>query len=322
MRKSILLVVFLTTLLASFLVSGCGKSYQFTGDYEADRAGFESDLRREGPHLEAENPSLTLPVGVDEISYPSGNLHLKAWVTSDPGDGLKRPAFVFLHGGFYFDESDFTVTNEEAFYLDFITMTPMLRSENGNEGSFEYFLGEVDDAVSAGKYLAALPYVDPDNIYLYGYSAGGSLATLVSMIEDNPYKAIVTAGASYGTEDYFKPRALACPFKYNADEIHIRSAYDYADNIKVPVTAYVGGGDENVLPLAQVFQEHVSAFDVPYTLEILEGDHSSSEYEAFYRALFQFYETVIDDYMEKGIVSEEDFTEGPLEGDPDPNQTA
>lgn len=62
----------------------------------------------------------------------------------------------------------------------------MVRGENGNPGHFEFFYGEAEDAVAAGRYLATLPRVDPKRIYITGHSAGGTLALLAAMLP-SPY---------------------------------------------------------------------------------------------------------------------------------------
>jgi DNA-binding CsgD family transcriptional regulator len=65
---------------------------------------------------------------------------------------------------------------------------PMLRGENGNPGTYESFLGEVDDAIAAGRFVTSLPNVDGANVFVAGHSVGGVLTCLVSMLP-SPYKA-------------------------------------------------------------------------------------------------------------------------------------
>ena len=69
------------------------------------------------------------PAGVTEITYSSGNLGLKAWVNQPEADNARRPAVLFLHGGFAFDLEDWEMAQP---FRDagFVVMTPMLRGEN------------------------------------------------------------------------------------------------------------------------------------------------------------------------------------------------
>ena len=52
--------------------------------------------------------------------------------------------------------------------------------KNNNPGKFEMFYGEIEDLEEARKYVASLPYVDPNRIYLVGHSTGGTKAVLLS----------------------------------------------------------------------------------------------------------------------------------------------
>ena len=78
----------------------------------------------------------TPPNGVREVFYPSENLQLKAWLSEDPSDGRRRPAVVYLHGGFSFAGIDW---NDGRPFIDagYVLMMPMLRGENGNLASLK-----------------------------------------------------------------------------------------------------------------------------------------------------------------------------------------
>ena len=61
------------------------------------------------------------------------------------------------------------------------------------QASREGFLGEVDDILAATDHLAALPYVDAEQIYLGGHSTGGTMVMLVGECSDR-YRAIFALG--------------------------------------------------------------------------------------------------------------------------------
>ncbi len=294
--------IFASILLCSLLLVGCSsgntskgdstsKSNIFSGSYEKDIQTFKSSFVKKAPSID-EYENSTPPPYASEIEYESDGLKLKAWVLNDPNDGYKYPAVVLMHGGFSFDEGDWYVAED---YIDrgYVVMTPMVRGENGNPGNFEYFYGEVKDCIAAGKYLASLPYVDENNVFLMGHSAGGSLGVLASLT-DSPYKAIATNGASYGTEIYFEQRKERIPFKYNKDEIHIRSSYEYANSIKAPVYSFVGKDDIGVMYLSEEFEKQAKKFNAPYKLIPIDGDHNESLDEAI-----QLSADIFDSYVEK-----------------------
>src|SRR4051812_28011461 len=69
------------------------------------RKGLATKLRVRGP---APQPyrNVKPPAGVREVAFESGELRLKGWLSGDANDGKKRPAVVFLHGGWAFDDGD------------------------------------------------------------------------------------------------------------------------------------------------------------------------------------------------------------------------
>jgi acetyl esterase/lipase len=82
-----------------------------------------------------------------------------------------------------------------------VEMYPSLRGGNANPGSKERFYGEVNDVLSARKYLASRADVDPNRIYLGGHSTGGTLALLVSEDSDL-FRAVFSFGPVSDPRDY------------------------------------------------------------------------------------------------------------------------
>jgi dipeptidyl aminopeptidase/acylaminoacyl peptidase len=192
MRGSLRIVALLMS------VVGCGTGSEPSGrpasrestapteDLATARKGFITNLKVKGPAPQPygnDDP----PAGVTEVEYTSGDLKLKGWLSDDPGDGKKRPAVVYLHGGWSFGDGDWQDAEPFA-KAGYILFMPMLRAENGNPGTYESFLGEVDDAIAAGRFVATLPGVDGGNVFVVGHSVGGVLTCLVSMLP-SPYKA-------------------------------------------------------------------------------------------------------------------------------------
>ena len=158
------------------------------------RENVSTNLTRKIAAPQSGDTSLAAPQGAKLVNYASGDLQLKAWVSEDPNDQQKHPAVVFLHGGFALGEQDWQVLQP---FRDagFVVMTPSLRGENGNPGNFEFFYGEVDDAIAAGNYLAQLPYVDSDKIFVTGHSIGGRIVAMVG-VSESVYRAAVAYSPS------------------------------------------------------------------------------------------------------------------------------
>ncbi len=62
----------------------------------------------------------------------------------------------------------------------FVVMVPTWRGEHDNPGSFEFFWGEVEDALYAIHFLRKRSYVDPSRIYMMGHREGGTLTLLTT----------------------------------------------------------------------------------------------------------------------------------------------
>ena len=143
-------------------------------DYSATRQRFHTRLVRVGASPQREVFTLRPPDYVEEVTYPSGDLHLKAWISGHGQTDEKLPAVLFLHGGFEFGAADWDMALP-YWEAGFVVMAPMLRGENGQHGTFSFLYNEVDDVLAAAEYLANRPEVDSTRIYLAGHSAGGTL---------------------------------------------------------------------------------------------------------------------------------------------------
>jgi dipeptidyl aminopeptidase/acylaminoacyl peptidase len=258
-------------------------------DLTAARAGHQTKLTHRGPSPQPYGFDRT-PRDVLTHPFTSGRIPLKAWITADPQDGKKHAAVVYVHGGFAFGKPDFDETQP---YRDagFVVMTPTLRGENGNPGDFEWFYGEVDDVIAAGRYLASLPYVDPKKIYLAGHSSGGAITILVAVCANQPYAAATPIGG-YVTMDEFAKHGAATrvmPFDTgDATEMRLRSAIHYAAFQSCPVMFFVGEDDK---PAHLQLDDYISrATRAGHECEKVEigGTHLTSRFEAIKRSADYF----------------------------------
>lgn len=190
------------------------------------------------------------------VKYPSPAGELAAYVSYPPADGKKRPAVIWIFGGFGngIDDTAWKKASPEndqsasAFrQAGLVLMFPSLRGGNKNPGVIEGFYGEVEDVLAARAYLAKQPFVDPQRIYLGGHSTGGTLVLLVAESTDQ-FRAIfafgpVTDPASYG-EEYLPYDRL------NAKEAGLRAPVKWLDLIQNPTFILEGSqGNAFHLPL-------------------------------------------------------------------------
>ena len=238
--------------------------------YLARRAALSED-RQNFPspqHWEDESP----PPGVQEIHYSSEGRTLKAWYRAPTRP--RTPALVYLHGGFAFGATDYTDL-EPFLNDDWAILTPTFRGENGNPGSFEMYLGEVEDAANAIRWIASQPNVDPNRIYLFGHSSGGVIASLISLVPDLPVAMTGSSGGLYPEEMFLNHWSDIAPFNVLSRESRrVRVLHPNIGQMVRGHVAYVAKEDM-IFPFSQEIgevQPKTSLLNIRYT----DGDHISS----------------------------------------------
>lgn len=235
------------------------------------RATHQTRLTKQAPSPQAYEES-SPPPGVQAVTYPSGNLVLKAWYAK-PAQPGRHPALVYFHGGYAFGAEDFEVVR--SFHeAGFAVMTPMLRGENGNPGWHEHYYGELDDAEAAIRWIKQQPEVDAARVVTFGHSAGGVLSIIVSFNEANALLLTGSAGGMYD-DSVFVGRSSELPFNTTSRiERGLRSPALNAGFITIPHVAYVGSEDPLVIKGAKLAAKRAGEKNAPLTIEILTGDHS------------------------------------------------
>ena len=291
MRRSPCMVVILL-----LIATGCRPASKPTGQptpgmplVEADnlagaRKGFVTKLRARGPAPQSyrnERP----PVGVKEVEFTSGDLKLKGWLSAGANDGQKRPAAVYLHGGWAFGDGDWEDAEPFA-KAGFVLFMPTLRGENGNPGNYESFLGEVDDAIAAGRFVASLPNVDGANVFVAGHSVGGVLTCLVSMLP-SPYKAAAAFEGYVEMESWVAGSPDDhVPYDRNSrEEVRVRNPMAFAGSIRCPLRLYVGEGGREVNALLAARARRAGK---DCQLVVVKGDHQEMVAPAVQQAIVWF----------------------------------
>ncbi|MBC8868493.1 MAG: alpha/beta fold hydrolase [Planctomycetes bacterium] len=239
-------------------------------DYADVRRSFRTDLVQRGAPPQEWEP-LSTPDGAKRIDYRSGNLTLAAFVDPPLSDDSERPGLLFLHGGFAYGDGDWEMAQP---YRDagYVVMTPTLRGENGQSGKFTLYFDEVGDVLAAADALAALPYVDDEQIFVAGHSAGGSLAALAAMASDR-FRA---AASLSGCMDQ-RLNADIAPFRQSDErEFQVRSPRYYASSFKCPTRLYVGSQEILLASSAEGTATRARKAGLDVQAQRIPGDHFTS----------------------------------------------
>ena len=207
------------------------------------RKGFRTKPNHEKTPVEpvAEPPQKIFQI----VHYESQPGSLAAYLTPDPKDGKKHPAIIWITGGdcnsigdvWSKQDQNNNQTADAYRKAGIIMMFPSMRGGNTNPGVKEGFMGEVDDVIAAGDFLAKQKYVDPKRIYLGGHSTGGTLVMLVSECTEK-FRAVFSFGPVSDVRGY---DAEYIPFdNSNPLEFELRSPRRWLTSIKSPTFVFEG----------------------------------------------------------------------------------
>jgi dipeptidyl aminopeptidase/acylaminoacyl peptidase len=277
-------LLFAAVVLAGVVCATAKAQVAYQPPKARDLAGYRKEnptvLTRHGPPPAIWQSSRPLhkPDDVDEVTYQSDGLNLKAWLSHIPADGKIHPAVVFCHGGFWFGDEDWSVLKP---FLDagYIVMAPRVRGENGNSGEFQCFYGEVDDIVAAGNFLASQNGVEKSHLFVSGHSAGGTLAAMAVM-KDNPFVLSAPIGADLDIRSIAKStsdrqRQLIVFDPTNIHELESRSAVLFTASLRKPIVLFCGEQDAGIRSAKQ-FMTLAHGFHKNAVVDPVPGDHYQS----------------------------------------------
>lgn len=265
------------------------------------KANWATKLLRLGPAPRNGAPPVA-PGGVRRVRYPSPVGELPGWLVWPSSEGARVPVVVFAHADFTFDgkEMDAAVPFLQQRIAVFF---PTWRGERDNPGSFEMFLGEVDDLAAAVQAAALIPGADPSQIYVIGHGAGGQLAALLSLHDDVKVAGTASVGALFRTEDLLYWRKVA-PFDADdAVELRMRLLYPNLADMKLSHIAYVGEDDTTSGKAVHAFTAEGRRFGAPLRVVTVKGDETTS----LRPALMQFIDAVKNaDFPQRGYAAASD----------------
>jgi dipeptidyl aminopeptidase/acylaminoacyl peptidase len=251
-----------------------------TQNYADARKEFATKLLTKGPapfqdHCLDSAP----PEGASEVRYKSDSLELKAWINSPAKPSTQKlQAVLFLHGGFCLDSDHWNVAKP---FRDagFIVMIPTMRGENGQPGNYSQNYDEVDDVLSAAKYLRDLPFIDPTHLYIAGHSIGASL-TLLSAEASTLFRAAASFSGSPDAVGYTRFAVYTgnpVPFDFrDKRELQLRSARVYAGSFKCPVRMYYGSDEEHFEISSKATAEIARSHHLDVQALKVDGGHNTA----------------------------------------------
>lgn len=276
--------------LALIICGGCiGVFVYFTGSEASPspvplmqaRSGFRTKLITpqnitDGP---APQPIGDLAQQWQLIRYNSPAGAMAAYLTRDPGDGQKRPAVIWAHGGFGGVGLETLEFEPASLFADagFVVMCPSWRGENDNPGKYEMFYGEVDDAVAAVEYVAKLQYVDPNRIYMVGHSTGGTI-TLLTVEATPKLRAAFSFGGAPDIGSIVRFGGIGygnTPFDWtDKKERRLRSAIDYIHHVRTPTFYFEGTLSDDYLDDARRMEKFAQKAGAPVKVFLVDDfDH-------------------------------------------------
>lgn len=245
------------------------------------RAQFHTKVIRDPRGIAHERPAPGTPGVFELVQYASSSGPLWAYVSA-PG-GERRPAMVWATGGFSnsIDDESLMVgppdndQSASAFHeAGIVLVKPSFRGGNDNPGRYEELYGEVDDFLAAVEYTRALPYVDPERVYIGGHSTGGTLVFLAAALSDR-FRAGFAFGPVGSPVAYGEALAPFDPVGISAQrEWEMRSPILFVGEVRRPLFLFEGteGNAESLLRLVKVAREvqaPIQGFVLPW------GDHFS-----------------------------------------------
>lgn len=243
--------------------------------FAAVRATHRTQLVRRGPSPQGYTVFAS-PPGVREVTYPSGSLSLKGWLAAPGVEALKTergfPVMVYLHGGFAADQTDLLAV--DAFReRGFAVFMPAYRGENGNPGHHEFAYGELDDVRAAITWVAQQPELDPQRVVVFGHSAGGMLAALLSLLDTPRVLDTGSTGGLYAAE-FFDQFEL--PFRDSEQERALRLFAPHVDQMKQAHLACVGAEDAYAAQILADLRRELGGQATPLAWLVVPGDHGSA----------------------------------------------
>lgn len=216
---------------------------------------------------------------VEEVWYRSEPFDVHGWLVKPPDFDPQReyPLMLAIHGGPHgMYNGGFNFAFQEHASNDYLVLYTNPRGSTGygtefaNAINHDYPGVDMQDLMRGVDVMLERPYVDEDNLFVYGCSGGGILTTYIVGNTDRFTAAsancpIVNWMSAMGTSDAIGyTRTFAEPFWEDPTEWIDRSSIFYVGNVTTPTMLMTGENDLRT-PMGQTeeYYQALQYLDVP-----------------------------------------------------------
>jgi len=241
-------------------VSNDPKDHPAARDFQRD---IEAKAKADARYAEASKGVIDF----QKVSYRSsvGDMDIPAYLFQPLNKrGAKgHAAMVWVHGGVHGNWGiNMFPFVREAVERGYVIICPEYRGSTGygeaHYAAIDYGGYEIDDAMSAVRYLKTLPHVDQDRLGIMGWSHGGYITLFSVFRDEHPFKAAAAMvpvsnlvfrlsykGPGYQRSFATQPRIQGLPFEKR--DLYIeRSPLYHVDKLRVPLLVHVATNDTDV----------------------------------------------------------------------------
>ncbi len=246
----------------------------------------EATFRRNHPREWFEALSDERRVRCRRITYGSDGLRVTGFIVepASPASTARHPLIVFNRGGNQAFGAIRTADLMEfaGWALDgYVVVASQYRGNDGGEGREEFGGAEVADVLNILALGRQLPLVDPDRVFMYGFSRGGMMTYLALAHGAEVRAAAVLGGPGDLAEGLRHRPEMETVYRElmpdyearKAEHLRARSAAAWPERLSAPLLILHGGADWRVWPgVALAVAAGLQQRGHPYELVIYEGD--------------------------------------------------
>jgi len=219
-----------------------------------------------------------------KMKYLSDGLQVVGFIIKPKGDCDTYPAIIFNRGG---QREYGKITKKWISYLyslslnNYVVLASQYRGNDGGQGKDELGGSDVHDVLNLIKTAKSLPFVNPTQIVMLGYSRGGSMTYQAIKYGAEIKAAAVVGGSTDMAQTYNKreegmKKVIRKLVGTDRTEWEKRSAYYWPEKINVPVLILHGEDDWRVnVSQAKKLAEKLDEAGKVYELVVFpNGDHA------------------------------------------------
>ena len=218
-----------------------------------------------------------------KIRYLSDGLKVVGFIVKPKGNSSKYPILIFNRGG---NREFGKITKKSLRYLsylsskNFVVFASQYRGNDGGEGREGFGGKDVNDVVNLIKLAKSLPFVEPTQVVMLGFSRGGMMTYLAIKHGAEIEAAAVVGGVTdlgqmFNEREEGMKQVIRELVGMDKKEWEKRSAYYWPEKIDVPILILHGEDDWRVkVSQAKKLSEKLKEAGKIHELVIFSGgDH-------------------------------------------------